>query len=463
MPSRTISMRRSRSETAEDEDEDIVRGTHQSALSSEASSRRAPSNRDDTPSESLSEPEDAAIPRRRATNGSGNLSRPAGRGNAEQDDGPDDKFQEGAIVRVKLKDFVTYASAEFFPGPSLNMVIGPNGTGKSSLVCAICLGLGSGPKVLGRAGDVGEFVKHNCDEAWIEIELKGPTEDPKSNYVVRVRIIKDGNSREWYLNGKRTSLKAVQSLMQKLSIQIDNLCQFLPQDKVSFFAAMHPIQLLEATQRAAAPEQMLVWHEELKTYRKEQKELEIQLDEDKQHLQTLGSRQDGLRAEVEKLEEIEEITKKVALLEKTIPFIHYKNDRLEYKKFDAQKKKALAKMERLKVRVEPTLQSTTLKEKYHQHIDIVVEQRKRALQAAEKAADDTLAEIGKLDDKITEYTNKVNAQSKTQASVKAEIIASKREIKQKEDTYEKTKPKEFISSIWNEEIVSGCLNPGTCS
>lgn len=58
-------------------------------------------------------------------------------------------FKPGAIVRIKLNDFVTYSSAEFFPGPKLNMVIGPNGTGKSTLVCAICLGLGWGPQVRG--------------------------------------------------------------------------------------------------------------------------------------------------------------------------------------------------------------------------------------------------------------------------------------------------------------------------
>ena len=57
------------------------------------------------------------------------------------------KHQPGSIVRVKLANFVTYTAVEFFPGPSLNMVIGPNGTGKSTLVCAICLGLGWGPQV----------------------------------------------------------------------------------------------------------------------------------------------------------------------------------------------------------------------------------------------------------------------------------------------------------------------------
>ncbi len=64
-----------------------------------------------------------------------------------EEDKTKSKHQPGAIVRVKLTNFVTYTSAEFFPGPKLNMVIGPNGTGKSTLVCAICLGLGWGTKV----------------------------------------------------------------------------------------------------------------------------------------------------------------------------------------------------------------------------------------------------------------------------------------------------------------------------
>ena len=44
-------------------------------------------------------------------------------------------------------NFLTYSSAEIYPGPALNMVIGPNGSGKSSIVCAISLGLGGNPKV----------------------------------------------------------------------------------------------------------------------------------------------------------------------------------------------------------------------------------------------------------------------------------------------------------------------------
>ena len=51
------------------------------------------------------------------------------------------RFIPGSIVRIQLKNFVTYDYVEFFPGPHLNMILGPNGTGKSSIACAICIGL----------------------------------------------------------------------------------------------------------------------------------------------------------------------------------------------------------------------------------------------------------------------------------------------------------------------------------
>jgi structural maintenance of chromosomes protein 5 len=56
-------------------------------------------------------------------------------------------FVPGSIVRIQLRNFVTYDWVEFRPGPYLNMILGPNGTGKSSIACAICLGLNWPPSV----------------------------------------------------------------------------------------------------------------------------------------------------------------------------------------------------------------------------------------------------------------------------------------------------------------------------
>jgi recombinational DNA repair ATPase RecF len=57
------------------------------------------------------------------------------------------RYVPGSIVRVQLENFVTYDFVEFRPGPNLNMIFGPNGTGKSSIACALCIGLNGAPSV----------------------------------------------------------------------------------------------------------------------------------------------------------------------------------------------------------------------------------------------------------------------------------------------------------------------------
>jgi ABC-type polysaccharide/polyol phosphate transport system ATPase subunit len=48
-------------------------------------------------------------------------------------------FRIGSVHRVACLNFLTFDECEVFPGPKLNVVIGPNGTGKSTLTHAICL------------------------------------------------------------------------------------------------------------------------------------------------------------------------------------------------------------------------------------------------------------------------------------------------------------------------------------
>jgi chromosome segregation ATPase len=41
----------------------------------------------------------------------------------------------------------------------------------------------------------------------------------------------------------------IEDLVSKLNIQVDNLCQFLPQDRVADFSKMNPQLLLENTEK----------------------------------------------------------------------------------------------------------------------------------------------------------------------------------------------------------------------
>ena len=429
-------LRRSRSDIEDEKDADIIRSSQ--SHTPPTTSKRVRQNgysSDETPEIESPDPEASSSQRHNRTTALESGS----------------KFQVGSIVRVKLIDFVTYARAEFFPGPNLNMVIGPNGTGKSSLVCAICLGLGWGPMHLGRAGQIGEFVKHNQEYAFIEIELQGLK--GQDNHVVKVKIIKDGNGREWWLNGKRCPLKEVQQLCKSLSIQIDNLCQFLPQDKVSEFAALSPVELLLQTQRAAAPPEMLAWHEDLKTFRKEQKSLEEQGIEDKENLDRVEGKMASLQAQKTQLEEINFIKENVVLLKQTLPFIEYRDLQKQGREIKERKKVAQDRLQRLKDASQPSLEAVNRKTEYRERIEAVTTSRKRALQRAEMDAQNAIAEIEQLDTEIKGFDQEVEAEKNSSKQRAQDITRSRNKLRDLEAQHREN-VSEFNGQEWNEKIVS---------
>ncbi|KAK8166260.1 P-loop containing nucleoside triphosphate hydrolase protein [Phyllosticta citrichinensis] len=228
--------------------------------------------------------------------------------------------QPGSVVRIKMTNFVTYTSSEFKCGSSLNMVIGPNGNGKSTLVCAICLGLGWSPQHLGRAKSVGEFVKNGTTEAAIEIELAG---GPQT---------RGRNPSFFFLDGHPTPHKRITELCKSFSIQIDNLCQFLPQDRVVEFAALGP--------RAAAPEHMTQRHEQLKELRKTQ-----EADQDKRQNAQKADQQ--LKDKLEAYKRIRPCVNYRVTMEKMHELVALKNE-MESKKTYLEEVKKKTRAERSK-------------------------------------------------------------------------------------------------------------------
>lgn len=237
-------------------------------------------------------------------------------------------FIPGSIVRVKLENFVTYDAVEFYPGPHLNMIIGPNGTGKSAIVCAITLGLGWKPAVLGRAKDVASFVKQGHETGFTEIELKGLIGEP--NVVVRRIIQRKNNSSEYRLNGKKATSAEVKDAVGQFDIDIANLCCFLPQDKVAEFARMDAPTLLHETEKAAGDSQLYFWHEKLNKLGKEVRVLSDELDKEKKDRDHEQGRNDTLSRDVERYEERRRLEDEVAMLEVRLPFAQYSRARVRY-------------------------------------------------------------------------------------------------------------------------------------
>lgn len=361
-------------------------------------------------------------------------------------------FATGSIVRVKVENFVIYEKAEFLPGPNLNMVIGPNGTGKSSLVCAICLGLGYPASVLGRATSFGEFVKHGKEYATVEVELQKRPED-RANYVVKLVIKREDNTRKFSLNGRDATIKQIQHVTRQLRIQIDNLCQFLPQDKVAEFAGLNSVELLTRTLQAAAPEVIIEQQNRLKELFDEQKAVTRQLATDAETLRGWETRQQGLQADVERLREREEIQARVADLQDARLVLDYDEKRRIFSECREKKRKAQERQRRLEERCAPSLEDVTLKQEYQRKIQDALEARKRRGHEVEQDLSEIISRIEKVKEGIQTLEHKKSAEKESLDAKKKQVSSARAKINQLEGQY-RSNHYDFNPAEWNHKIVS---------
>ena len=225
---------------------------------------------------------------------------------SRSDASDDEAYVRGAITRVTLMNFMTHAKCEFYPGARLNVIIGPNGTGKSAFVCALCVGLGGATKTLGRAGKVEDFVKRGEENAYVEIALRGARVGEK--VVVRREFNIKGNS-TWRLNGAVVKQERVMSEMADLNVQLNNLCSFLPQDRVAAFSMLNPQELLSETEKAIGKAELFDQHERLKEMKAAIHDLERGVEQKKSRMEKLQRDNDALQRDVERLRERDELIK----------------------------------------------------------------------------------------------------------------------------------------------------------
>ncbi|XP_055434263.1 structural maintenance of chromosomes protein 5 isoform X1 [Bubalus kerabau] len=253
-------------------------------------------------------------------------------------------FVEGSIVRIAMENFLTYDVCEVSPGPHLNMIIGANGTGKSSIVCAICLGLAGKPAFMGRADKVGFFVKRGCSKGMVEIELFRTS----GNLVITREIDVAKNQSSWFINKKSTSPKAVEEQVAALNIQVGNLCQFLPQDKVGEFAKLSKIELLEATEKSVGPPEMHKYHCELKNFREKEKQLETSCKQKTEYLEKMIQRNERYKQDVDRFYERKRHLDLIEMLEAKRPWVEYENVRQEYEEVKLARDQAKEEVRKLK-------------------------------------------------------------------------------------------------------------------
>jgi len=120
-------------------------------------------------------------------------------------------------------------------------------------------------------------------------------------------------------------------VVQRLNIQVDNLCQFLPQERVVEFAKLSPQGLLRETEKAVGGLELLNMHDRLINIKKEQLNDIKSLEQRRNVLEDLVKKNEGCKAEVERFKERESLRSRLKLLDQKKPWLEFEEERLSAK------------------------------------------------------------------------------------------------------------------------------------
>ena len=270
---------------------------------------------------------------------------------------------------------------------------------------------------------------------------------------MQCKITREGNKSSFTINGKTANKKQVQELARHFSIQIDNLCQFLPQDKVVEFAAMTPVELLRSTQRAVAPQEMIDMHENLKELRKQQKIVEAENISNQETLANLETRQRMQQADVERMRERNEIKQRIGFLERSRPIWQYREARAAHKEAKNKKDAAVKELSELEAEVEPSLRAVNAKQAYQDQIEAAIKERGQIVKQAERTADATDQKIRGLYDRIKELSHEREVEVNGGKKSRSEVARLQGNVARLNKQMEEPPPELDVSS-YNEQIVS---------
>lgn len=263
------------------------------------------------------------------------------------------------------------------------------------------------------------------------------------------------------MNGQPANRGQVLKIAQSFSIQIDNLCQFLPQDKVSEFAALTPVELLYSTQRAAAGPEMISFHDDLKRLRSTQKKMQVNNKSDRESLSNLETRQEMQKADVERMRQRGQIKRKIEMLEFARPIVRYKDQAETTKVINNRKTEIERQLVELKSALEPALREVNVKQEYSMKLGGVTKRQKRMVERADQAARASAKKIEEHEDAMKDLNHQIEAERKSGQHYRHEankIVQTINRLKRQLNE----EPVEFDVNFYNEGIVSVNLNSLAC-
>lgn len=139
-----------------------------------------------------------------------------------------------------------------------------------------------------------DYIRFGCQSASILIELYSGNVEQKNMTIERLfRVtLKNGKNDcqcSWKLNGRTVQKDAVLEFIRSLNIDINNLCQVLPQERVVEFSRLSAKDLLVSTEKSIGDVNMHERHMQLIDLSKDLFKLQSQIKNCNSYIQKYQS------------------------------------------------------------------------------------------------------------------------------------------------------------------------------
>lgn len=128
----------------------------------------------------------------------------------------------------------------------------------------------------------------------------------------------------WAIDYRSVKEKTVQDLVTSLKIQVDNLCQMLPQNRVQDFCQMNPQELLKRTLATIGDQEAIGQMNNLVNYRTEQRQLDNKMQTNTKLIEEQMTLHETLKKKIEAMRHRNEYEKKISICEKKKLWLQYK-------------------------------------------------------------------------------------------------------------------------------------------
>lgn len=132
------------------------------------------------------------------------------------------------------------------------------------------------------------------------------------------------------VDGTKVSHKEFLKRVKELNIQIDNLCQFLPQDRVQDFTKMNSRELLMNTQASVCRPEMTELMDQLLEKRNQQKAVAKSSSDNLTKLREAEAKNEELRVQIENMKVRKQYEKEVEICNARKAWLEYEQIFLDF-------------------------------------------------------------------------------------------------------------------------------------